>query len=245
MIDKQEEKVMRGEKNNYGTDFLESLIKANHDPDETNRISIDDMVDECKNFYLAGQETGNGVLAWSTFLLAIHTDWQAIAKARKEVIELFGQENPNPEGIARLKTMSMILNETLRLYTPFTNLMRRVEREVRLGRLNIPANTELYILLPALRHDPEIWGQDVHLFKPERFAGVAKATSNNITGFIPFGFGPRMCVGLNFAANEAKIALSMILQCYKFTLSRNYVHDPIQINIVCPQKGIQIVLSKL
>ncbi|KAG5521334.1 hypothetical protein RHGRI_033777 [Rhododendron griersonianum] len=244
MIDKREEKITRGEENNYGSDFLGSLIKANHDPDEKNRISIDDMVDECKNFYLAGQETTNGVLAWSIFLLAIHTDWQE--KARKEVIELFGQEIPNPEGIARLKTMSMILNETLRLYALFTNLMRRVEREVRLGNLIIPANTELNIPLPALHHDPKIWGQDVHLFKPERFAeGVAKATNNNIKGFIPFGFGPRMCVGLNFAVNEAKIALSMILQRYKFTLSPNYVHDPIQINTVRPQKGVQIVLSKL
>ncbi|XP_058193589.1 cytochrome P450 CYP749A22-like [Rhododendron vialii] len=244
MIDKRAETMRRGEENNYGSDFLGSLIKANHDPDEKNRISIDDMVDECKTFYLAGQETTNGVLAWSIFLLAIHKDWQE--KARKEVIELFGHENPNPEGIARLKTMSMILNETLRLYSPVINLLRRVEREVRLGKLIIPANTEFYLPLLALHHDPEIWGQDVHLFKPERFAeGVAKATSTNITGFIPFGFGPRMCVGLNFAVNEAKIALSMILQRYQFTLSPNYVHDPIQILIVCPQKRVQIVLSKL
>ncbi|KAI8527489.1 hypothetical protein RHMOL_Rhmol12G0079400 [Rhododendron molle] len=140
----------------------------------------------------------------------------------------------------------MILNETLRLYSPAINLLRRVEREVRLGKLIIPANTEFYIPLLALHHDPEIWGQDVHLFKPERFAeGVAKATSNNITGFIPFGFGPRVCVGSNFAVNEVKIALSMILQRYKFTLSPDYVHDPIQIIIVLPQKGVQIVLGKL
>lgn len=110
----------------------------------------------------------------------------------------------------------------------------------------IPANT--YVLLPvlALHHDPEIWGQDVHLFKPERFAdGVAKATNNNIAGFIPFGFGPRICVGLNFAANEAKIALSMILQRYKFGLSSNYVHHPIQILTIHPKNGIPIVFNKL
>ncbi|KAG5521341.1 hypothetical protein RHGRI_033784 [Rhododendron griersonianum] len=106
MIDKRAEKMRRGEENNYGSDFLGSLIKANHDPDEKNRISIDDMADECKTFYLAGQETTNGVLAWSIFLLAIHKDWQE--KARKEVIELFGHENPNSEGIARLKTVSII-----------------------------------------------------------------------------------------------------------------------------------------
>ncbi|KAG5521331.1 hypothetical protein RHGRI_033774 [Rhododendron griersonianum] len=106
MINKREGKMMRGEENNYGSDFLGSLIKANHDPDEKNRISVDDMVDECKTFYLAGQETTNGLLAWSLLLLAVHTDWQE--KARKEVFELFGQRNPNAEGIARLKIVSII-----------------------------------------------------------------------------------------------------------------------------------------
>jgi len=202
------------------------------------------MVDECKTFYFAGHETTNGVLAWSLFLLAIHTDWQE--KARKEVFELFGQESPNAEGIARLKIMSMILNETLRLYPPVISLLRRVEREIGLGKLILPANT--YVLLPvlALHHDSEIWGQDVHLFKPERFAdGVAKATNNNIAGFIPFGFGPRICVGLNFATNEIKIALSMILQRYKFILSSNYVHHPVPLITIRPKNGIPIVFNKL
>jgi len=245
MINKREEKMTRGEETNYEIDYLGSLMKANHDPVEKMiRISVDDMVDECKTFYLAGQETTNGVLAWSVFLLAIHTDWQE--KARKEVLELFGQQNPNAEGITRLKIMSMILNETLRLYPPVTSMRRRVEREVKLGKLFIPAKTNVVLPILAINQDPEIWGQDVHFFKPERFAeGVAKATNSNITGFIPFGFGPRICVGLNFAANETKIALSMILQRYKFTLSPNYVHAPIQILTVRPQKGIQIMLSKL
>ncbi|KAI8527478.1 hypothetical protein RHMOL_Rhmol12G0078500 [Rhododendron molle] len=244
MVNKREEKMMRGEENNYGSDFLGSLIKANHDPDEKNRISVDDMVDECKTFYLTGQETTNGLLAWSLLLLAVHTDWQE--KARKEVFELFGQQNPNAEGIARLKIMSMILNETLRLYPPVINLLRRVEREVRLGKLIVPANAHVMLPLLALHHDPEIWAQDVDLFKPERFAdGVAKATNNNIAGFILFGFGPQICVGLNFAANEAKIALSMILQRYRFTLSPNYVHSPIQILTICLKNGIPVVFNKL
>ncbi|KAI8527473.1 hypothetical protein RHMOL_Rhmol12G0078300 [Rhododendron molle] len=244
MINKREEKMVTGEENNYGSDFLGSLIKANHDIDEKNRISVDEMVDECKTFYFAGQETTNGLLAWSLFLLAIHTDWQE--KARKEVFELFGQQNPNAEGIARLKIMSMILNETLRLYPPVINLLRRVEREVRLGKLIVPANTHVMLSILALHHDPELWGKDVDLFKPERFAdGVAKATNNNIAGFIPFGFGPRICVGLNFAANEAKIALSMILQRYRFTLSPDYVHSPIQIVTIRPKNGIPIVFNKL
>ncbi|KAI8527469.1 hypothetical protein RHMOL_Rhmol12G0078000 [Rhododendron molle] len=245
MINRREEKVMRGEENNYGSDFLGSLITANHDPDERNRISVDEMVGECKFFYQAGHDTLNGALAWSLCLLAIHTDWQE--KARKEVIELFGRQNPKQEGIARLKNISMILNEALRLYGPVLTLQRRVEREVRLGEFIIPPHTDLNIPVMSLHHDPEIWGRDVHLFKPERFGeGVGKATNNNITGFIPFGFGPRICVGSNFAANEFKIALSMILQRYKFALSTSYVHSPSFLNpTIRPEKGIRVILTKL
>lgn len=106
MINKREERVMSGEEDGYGSDFLGSLIKAGHDPEEKNRISIESMVDQCKNFYLAGQETTNALLAWILFLLALHIDWQE--KARNEVVELFGQQNPNPEGLSRLKTVSKI-----------------------------------------------------------------------------------------------------------------------------------------
>jgi cytochrome P450 len=142
--------------------------------------------------------------------------------------------------------MSMILNETLRLYSPVTNLLRRVDREVRLGKLILPANIIVFLPILALLYDPEIWGRDVHLFKPERFAdGVVKATNNNIAGFIPFGFGPRICVGQNFAANEVKVALSMILQRYRFTLSSTYAHHPIQLLTIRPKNGIPIVFNKL
>ncbi|XP_028062470.1 cytochrome P450 CYP749A22-like [Camellia sinensis] len=244
MIQKREEKVVQGKSDNYGSDFLGSLIKFYHDADDNSNISIDTVIDECKIFYIAGQETTNGLLAWSIFLLAIHSDWQE--KARKEVLELFGQQNPSPEGITRLKSMSMILNETLRLYSPAANMWRKVEREVRLGKLVLPANMDVYIPSLALHHDPNIWGKDAHLFKPERFAeGVAKATNNNTTAFIPFGLGPRMCVGLNFAAAETKIALSMILQRYTFTLSPTYVHSPMQMLTIRPKHGIEVIFHAL
>ncbi|KAK2983903.1 hypothetical protein RJ640_008062 [Escallonia rubra] len=235
---------MTGELDSFGSDFLGSLIKANHDAEEKTRISVEDLIDECKTFYIAGQETTNTLLAWTTFLLATHTDWQD--KARKEVLDLFGQETPNSEGISRLKTMSLIINETLRLYCPVVNLMRRVTRKVRLGKFILPANVNVITSPLALHHNPEIWGPDAHLFKPERFAeGVAKATNNTNMAFFPFGFGPRACVGLSFASHEAKIGMSMILQRYKFTLSPSYVHSPVQLLTVRPEHGIQIVLHKI
>ena len=140
--------------------------------------------------------------------------------------------------------LSQIINESLRLYPPVLTMSRKIERDVRLGRLNLPASTNLIIPILAIHHDPQIWGEDVHLFKPERFSeGVAKATKDDMAAFLPFGMGPRTCLGFNFAIIEAKITLTMILQCYSFTLSPAYVHSPVQILTNSPQFGVQVMLQ--
>lgn len=142
--------------------------------------------------------------------------------------------------------MSLVINESLRLYTPVLGLSRKVERELTLGNLIIPANMDIFISNLALHHDPKIWGEDVHEFKPERFSeGVAKATNNNPAAFFPFGMGPRICVGMNFALIEAKIALSMILQRYSFTLSPAYAHLPAQLITLHAHHGVQVMLHPL
>nr|XP_048318756.1 cytochrome P450 CYP749A22-like [Ziziphus jujuba var. spinosa] len=244
IIKEREEKVTSGEEDSFGSDFLGLLLKAHHDANDSQRISLDDLVDECKTFYFAGQETTNTLLGWTVLLLAIHTDWQE--QVRKEVLNLFGHENPNPDSIAKLKIMSMVFNETLRLYPPVIGFVRKVEREVRLGKLILPANLNLYMATLAVHHDPQIWGEDVNQFKPERFSeGVSEATKNNSAAFFPFGMGRRNCVGNNFAITEAKIAISMILQRYSFTLSPAYVHLPFQFITLQPQHGVQVMLQPL
>ncbi|KAK9932872.1 hypothetical protein M0R45_020094 [Rubus argutus] len=244
IVRKREKKAMRGEEDSFGSDFLGLLLKAHHDANQKQKISVDDLVDDCKTFYFAGQETSNSLLAWTVFLLALHTDWQE--EARKEVLQLFGKQNPNPDGISKLKTMSMIINESLRLYPPSFVIPWRAEREVRLGKLIVPANVELVFSILSLHHEPQFWGLDVQLFKPERFSeGIAKATNNNLGAFMPFGHGPRTCVGMNFATTEAKIALSMILQRYSFTLSPGYVHSSYKFVTLRPQHGVQVMLQPL
>ncbi|OMO72108.1 Cytochrome P450 [Corchorus olitorius] len=101
MVKKREEKVFSGEANSFGTDFLGLLLNAFHDPDKNNRLSEQDLVDECKTFYFAGHETANSALAWIVLLLAIHPDWQE--KARKEVFEVCGNQKPQYEGIGKLR----------------------------------------------------------------------------------------------------------------------------------------------
>ncbi|XP_017632761.1 cytochrome P450 CYP749A22-like [Gossypium arboreum] len=244
MIKKREDRVVNGEADSFGNDFLGLLVNAYHDLDDKNMLSLGDLVDECKTFYLAGQDTANSLLAWTVFLLAIHGDWQE--KARREVIDIFGNQNPNPEGIVKLKIMTMIINETLRLYSPANGLMRKVGREVQIGKLVLHANIDLFIASVVPQHDPQLWGDDVHLFKLERFAeGIAKATNYNAAAFCPFGIGPRSCVGMSFAAIKIKIAPSMTLQRYMISLSPAYVHSPISVITVQPHDGIQVILKSL
>ncbi|KAL4310794.1 hypothetical protein GQ457_01G033200 [Hibiscus cannabinus] len=244
IVKKREDKVVNGEADNFGNDFLGLLVSAYRDSDENNRLSLEDLVGECKTFYFAGQETVTSLLAWIVFLLAVHGDWQG--KARREVIQIFGNQNPDPDGITKLKTISMIINETLRLYGPTNGLPREIRREVQLGKLVLPANINLLVQNIALHYDPHLWGDDAHLFKPERFAdGIGKATNYNAAAYFPFGLGPRSCVGMAFATTETKIALSMILQRYTFTLSPAYVHSPTPIIALRPQHGIQIILESL
>ncbi|MFS7959823.1 putative 11-oxo-beta-amyrin 30-oxidase [Helianthus anomalus] len=184
------------------------------------------------------------LLSWATFLLGIHTEWQE--KAREEVQEVFGNQNPSLEGITRLKKMGMIINETLRLYPPAIVIPRNVPKETKVGNLVLPVNLDLRIPTLALHHDPGIWGEDAHLFKPERFSeGIANAVNNNPGAYLPFGYGPRICVGSNFAIYGAKVTLTMILQRYRFTLSPNYVHAPVEHISLYPKSGIQIMFQSL
>jgi PHYB activation tagged suppressor 1 len=103
---KKREAAMAGEIDGYGSDFLGQLVKVYRSADMTSRITIDDLIDECKNFYIAGHETTTSALTWIVLMLATHADWQE--KVRNEILELFGQQNPSLEGISRLKTVSEI-----------------------------------------------------------------------------------------------------------------------------------------
>lgn len=244
-IVKKREKEARGEVENFGVDFLGSLMKANHsNVDHGYKVTLEDIIDEFKTFYIAGHETTTGLLSWSIFLLAVHTDYQE--KAREESFKLFDKNNPSSDGLSRMKMITMIINETLRLFSPVVSLLRKSKHEVSLGTLKIPCNMRLNFPILYVHHDTRIWGEDAHLFKPERFSGgVAKATNNNPTMFIPFGLGPRSCVGSNFATNEAKNALSMILQTYSFTLSPMYIHSPCEVLTIRPKFGIHVFLRPI
>lgn len=206
-------------------------------------MSFQEMIDECKTFFVAGHETTSILMTLTIILLAMHTDWQDLA--REEVIRLCKNEAPNAEVINRLKIVNIILQEVLRLYPPLPFMVRKTCKTMKLENRTLPAGTEIIIPIAAVHHDEELWGEDARQFNPQRFSeGVSKAAKYPMA-FMPFGLGPRICIGMNFSMIEAKVVLAMILQRFSFVPSPSYVHAPAQDFTISPQHGAQIIVNQL
>ncbi|GJM99462.1 hypothetical protein PR202_ga16560 [Eleusine coracana subsp. coracana] len=205
-------------------------------------MTIEEVIDECKVFYFAGMETTSVLLTWTMIVLGMHPEWQD--RAREEVLSLFSKDKPEYEGLS-LKIMTMILYEVLRLYPPGTLLVRKTYKEMEMGGVTYPVGVMIELPVLFLHHDPDIWGSDVHEFRPDRFAdGISKA-SNGMLAFFPFGWGPRICIGQNFALLEAKMALCMILQRFEFEIASSYTHAPHTVMAMHPMHGAQIKLKAI
>jgi len=149
--------------------------------------------------------------------------------------------------LGKLKIIGMVLNETLRLYPPATAVMRYAFKDLKLGEdMVIPEGVNVIADILSLHRNPKYWGSDANEFRPERFRdGVAAATGNHPSAFIPFSSGPRVCLGQNFAVLEAKLATCTILQHFKFTFSPSYRHAPVVVMALYPQHGIPILIERV
>jgi len=236
------------ESGSYGTDLLGLMMSAKNKRVggklQDVRMTTEEIIDECKTFYFAGHETTSILLTWTIILLGMHQDWQD--RGRKEVLEVCGKNAvPDADSVNHLKIVGMIVNEALRLYPPALLLQRQAVKPVKIGKLSIPAGTQLLLPILAIHHDQYLWGNDANEFNPARFSeGIAKAVKHP-SAFMPFGLGPRMCVGQNFALLEAKVVLAMILQRFSFVTSPSYAHAPVRVVTMRPQHGAQVILHMI
>ncbi|WVZ82204.1 hypothetical protein U9M48_029491 [Paspalum notatum var. saurae] len=229
----------------YGTDLLGLMLEANAGDGGQRLMSMNEIIDECKTFFFAGHETTAHHLTWTTFLLGTHPEWQQ--RLREEVLrECGGADVPlHADALNKLKLLTMVLYETLRLYGPATFIERQTTADVDLCGVKVPKGTVLTIPFVMLHRDEEAWGADASEFNPLRFQdGVGRAAAQP-NALLSFSLGPRACIGQDFAMLEAKATLALILRRFAFEVAPEYMHAPAQFLTLQPMHGVQVVLKLL
>ena len=223
--------------------FLHSIIEGSKAASFSSCTPEDFIVDNCKNIYFAGHETTSSTAAWCLMLLAAHPEWQD--RARVEVLDVCHGEALDFDKLRKLKTLTMVIQETLRLYPPASFVTREALKDLNLGGIDIPKGTNIRVSIMLAHRDPSAWGADCDKFDPGRFAGgIARACKPHHM-YMPFGVGPRTCAGQNLAMVEVKVVLSLLLSRFEFALSPSYDHRPVFRLTVEPGSGVPLILRKL
>jgi cytochrome P450 len=193
-----------------GEDLLSRLLDA-RDPETRTAMEIQQVRDEALIFLLAGHETTSSALTLTLQLLGRHPDEQQ--RVADELADVLGGRRPTVDDLPALRRTAMVLKEAMRLYPPVHALARRAEREDEIGGHRIPPGSLLVVSQWATHRHPRIW-KDPQTFNPDRFTPEQEAGRHRYAYF-PFGGGPRACIGSHFAAQEARIALAVLLQRYR------------------------------
>ncbi len=192
-------------------DLLEILLTMPY-PDSGELMNDDQAMIEIIQLLVAGNETSSNALSWTFYLLAKHP--QYIDKIRAEVEAAFGKGEPSYEGLHRLETTMGVLYESLRLYPPFWMIDRVAIGNDEVCGIPIEAGTMVVPYIYGVHHNAAVWN-DPEEFRPERFSRKMAATLHPFA-HIPFGGGPRVCVGQNMAMMQILLVLVSVIRKYNF-----------------------------
>lgn len=220
-------------------DLLTMLMGA-IDADTGKGMSDQELLDEVITLLVAGHETVSVTLAWAFHLLGEHPE--VLSKLQQEIEIVLNGHPPNPDDYIRLPYTRMIIEETLRLFPPVWALPRETMIEAEIQGYQIPKKA--LVLVPAYfthRH-PEFW-EHPEQFKPERFT-EAETSKRHKFAYYPFGGGPRICLGNQFALMEATLVLSTLAQRFHLEPAGN---NPVEVDTTFtlrPKNGLPMRLVR-
>ncbi|MFN3971641.1 MAG: cytochrome P450 [Gemmobacter sp.] len=217
---------------------LLDLLLAGEDPKSGRRMSTAELRDNLLTFIVAGHETTALTLSWALYLCAFDAGVQA--EARAEAQSVLGERAATAADVAALPLTRRIVDEALRMYPPAAFLSRTAqEADTLLGREVLPGDT---VILPiyALHRHHMLWPEPDR-FDPSRFDDPRAIDR---FAYLPFGDGPRICIGANFALQEAVIILATLLARFRFALVPGKEPKPVMILTLRPEGGVWLMVER-
>lgn len=218
---------------------LLDLLLAGEDPKSGRRMDTGELRDNLLTFIVAGHETTALTLAWSLYLCAFDQGVQE--RAREEAQQVLPGRAATGEDVVRLPYLRQIVEEALRLYPPAGIVSRTAQKADVLCDTDVRPGDTVMIPIYALGRHRALW-RDPDSFDPDRFED-RKAIDRY--AYLPFGDGPRICIGASFALQEAVIILATLLSRFRFTPVRGRDPKPVMIITLRPQGGVWLQAEEL
>ncbi len=189
---------------------------------------------------LAGYETTASALTWTFYLLSQNPE--AVNCLRHELQDVLGSRTPTYADLPNLDYTRMVFEEALRLFSPAWVLGRVALEDDLLGDFLVPAGTIIAISPYTLHRNPAYW-EDPERFDPERFT-QARSAGRHRFAYIPFGAGPRKCIGNNFAMIEAQLIIAMVMQRFDLAPAPDSEKKPEVVFVLRPNRQMKLIVSR-
>lgn len=219
-------------------DLLQMMMDATYE-DSNEQMNDQQLKDEMITMFSAGHETSANALAWTLYLLAQHPE--IVAKMRKEISEVVGNELPEFHNIRQLTYVRQVIEEGMRLYPPVWGVSRTALADDEYRGIKIKKKDVVFCLIYNAHRSEELYKNSA-TFDPDRFA-PEKVKEMPKMSYLPFGGGPRLCIGNMFALMEMQLILVGLMQRYDFDLVDNQVIDPEALVTLRPRYGIKMNLT--